>query len=85
MPWFDWYILVGLGGFFILLGLLGIFWGRHEEKSYYDAIATRPDVREFVEHLPWRPEPQALKVGGRIAIAVGVVLLLMGGAYWLWW
>jgi hypothetical protein len=85
MSWLDWYILVGLGGFFILLGILSILWGRSEEKSYYEAIAQRRDVREFLEHLPFRPEPHALKVGGRIAIAVGTACLIMGAIYWFLW
>jgi hypothetical protein len=85
MSWLDWYILVGLGGFFILLGILSIIWGRSEEKSYYEAIAQRRDVREFLEHLPFRPEPHALKVGGRIAIAVGIVCLIFGAIYWFLW
>ncbi len=85
MSWLDWYILVGLGGFFILLGILSIIWGRSEEKSYYEAIAQRRDVREFLEHLPFRPEPHALKVGGRIAITVGIVCLIFGAMYWFPW
>ena len=84
MRWFDWYTLLGLGGFFILLGIIGFAWGRHEESSYYDNIANRPDVREFLDHLPWRPEPHAIVVGGRICIAIGVFMLLFGGAFWLW-
>ncbi len=74
----DFWILVGLGGLFILLGLGAFLWGRSEEKSYYQAISTRADVREYVEHTPLRPEAGALKVGGFITVAIGLVLLVMG-------
>jgi hypothetical protein len=84
VPWFDWYTLVGMGAFFILLGTIGIFWGRHEEQSYYDNIANRPDVREFLDHMPWRPEPHAIIIGGRICIIVGIFLLIFGAVYWIW-
>jgi hypothetical protein len=68
-----------MGGVFILLGLAAIFWGKREEKSYYDTISTRADVREFVEHQPQRPEPGALKIGGWIAISIGLLMLAIGG------
>ncbi len=84
MPNGDSLILMGLGGIFILLGLAAIFWGRSEEKRYYDSLSTRPDAREFLEHLPLHPEPGALKIGGWIAIAIGLLMLVMGGAFWLW-
>ncbi len=84
MPHQDWVILMGLGGLFILLGLGAIIWGRREEKSYYDAISTRSDVREYVEHWPERPEPGALKVGGWIAITIGVLMLIAGGVLLIW-
>ena len=82
----DWLILMGIGGLFILLGIISIIWGRREEKSYYDSLSTstRPDVREFVERWPRRPEPGALKIGGWITIAVGVLMLALGGGFWLW-
>ncbi len=84
MPQTDLLILLVMGGLFILLGLVAIFWDRSEQKSYYSAIATRADVREYMEHSPGRPEFGALKIGGVIAIIVGLVLLIMGGAFWLW-
>jgi len=84
MPHIDCFIVMGVGGVFILLGLAAIFWGKGEEKGYYDSVATRPDVREYLEHLPQRPEPGALKIGGWIAIAIGLLMVAMGGAFWLW-
>ena len=78
------FILMSLGGVFTILGLAALFWGRREQKVYYDSIATRRDVREFMEHQPSRPEPGALKIGGWIAIAIGLIMLAMGGAFWLW-
>ncbi len=79
MPLHDWFILMGMGGLFILLGLGAIIWGRSEEKSYYDSLSTRPDVREFLEHRPQHPQPVALKIGGWIAMAIGLLMLAMGG------
>ena len=80
----DYFILMGIGGLFIFLGLAAIVWGRMEEKSYYDSLSTRTDVREYLEHLPQRPGLGALKVGGWIAIGVGLLMIIMGGAFLLW-
>jgi len=80
----GYFMLVVVGGVFIVLGLVGILWGRHEEKSYFDSIAARPgDQREFMNHWPERPQPGALRVGGWIAIAAGVVMLIVGLVNWL--
>lgn len=84
MPQRDWFILMGMGGLFILLGLAAIIWGRSEEKNYYNSLSTRSDTREFLEHWPHWPQFGALKIGGRIAIAIGVLMLVMGSAFWLW-
>ena len=84
MPQSDYFILMGLGGFFIVLGLAAIIWGKREEKGYFDSIATRTeDLREFMEHWPHRPQPGAIKVGGWIAIAIGVIVLVAGIVLWL--
>ena len=84
MPERDYLILMGMGGLFVILGIATIIWGKREEKDYYGAISGRPDVREFLEHEPERPEPGALKIGGRIAVAVGLLMVVIGGAFWIW-
>ena len=84
MPGGDYLILMGIGSLFILLGLGSVIWGRSEERRYYDSLFNRTDVREYLEHEPQRPEPGALKIGGWIAIAVGLLMIAMGGAFWLW-
>ncbi len=78
------FILMSMGGLFVILGLAALSWGRSEKKKYYNSISTRPDKREFLERYPERPEPGALKIGGWIALAIGVVLLIMSGCFWLW-
>ncbi len=80
----EWFVLIGLGGLFILLGLAAFIRGRIEERDYYDSISTRHDAREFLEHEPKRPEPGALKIGGWLAIAIGLLMLIMGGVFLLW-
>ena len=84
MPPKDCFILMGMGGSFILLGLVAIIWGRSEEQKYYDALTSHSDLREFVDHTPLRPEPGALKIGGWIAIAIGLIMLAIGGGFLLW-
>ncbi len=80
----DYVVFMILGGAFVVVGGLLYLWGRREEARYYNKLYTRPDVREFLERFPKHPEPIALKIGGRIALAVGVVMLALGGATWRW-
>ena len=84
MPQGDWFILMGLGGLFIILGVALVVGGKREEKGYYNSLSTRSDVREFLERTPEHPQLGALKIGGWLAIAVGVVMLAIGGGFWLW-
>ncbi|MBI2979534.1 MAG: hypothetical protein HYY41_01710 [Chloroflexi bacterium] len=84
MPQQDWLVLMGMGGGFILLGLIAIIWGGREEKGYYNSLSGHKDVREFMEHWPPRPQFGALKIGGRIAIIIGVLLLATGIILRLW-
>ena len=83
MPQVDSIVLMVMGGIFILLGIAAIIWGKKEEKNYYDNLSTRPDTREFVEHWPPRPQFGALKTGGWITIAVGLLMLIWGFVSWL--
>jgi len=84
MPGQQIIIIMGLAGLFILLGLVGIFWGRGEEKGYYDSLSGRGDQREFMEHWPRRPQLGAPQIGGRIALTVGLILLIIGIVFLLW-
>jgi len=79
----DWLILIGIGGGFIILGIIGVLWGRYEEKKYFEALAERRDVREFMSHWPERPQPGSLKIGGWIALAAGALMLVVGVILWL--
>jgi hypothetical protein len=71
-------ILMAAGGGFIILGIVALLWGRYEEKRLFDALAEKRDLREFsLKHVE-TPQPGALRIGGWIAVALGVVLLLIG-------
>ena len=84
MSYSDLLIMIIIGGIFLLLGIIGFIWGSREEGDYYSAISRRVDVREFMDRSPGRPEPNSLRVGGRICIAVGIVLLLVSLGFHLW-
>ena len=45
----DCFILIGIGGFFIFFALILFLWGKREEKSYYNSLITRIDLREYLE------------------------------------
>ncbi|MFC2014403.1 hypothetical protein ACFLUP_00210 [Chloroflexota bacterium] len=79
----DLSILLGMGGLFLLLGLGAIIWDRVERKKYYDSLAGRPDTREFLDGWPPRAQFGALKIGGWVAITIGILMLIMGAATWL--
>lgn len=72
----DRFIVIGVGALFIVLGIAAVIWGVKEEKAYYNGLAMKfGDMREFVERSPHHPQPLALKIGGWISIAVGVVMI----------
>jgi len=83
MPPVDWFILMGMGGLFLILGIALVVWGKREESGYYNSLSTRTDVRKFLERES-RPRFESLKVGGWLAITVGLVMIAMGSAFWLW-
>jgi len=84
MPQTDWFIPVVMGGAFVIIGIAVLFWSKKEGKSYYNSLSTHRDVREFLEHSPPRPEPTSLKIGGWLAIAIGLAMLALAAAFWLW-
>jgi len=84
MPQTDWFIPLVMGGAFVIIGIAVLFWGKKEGESYYNSLSAHTDVREFLEHSPLRPEPTSLKIGGWLAIAIGLVMLALAAALWLW-
>lgn len=83
LPGNDVLILMGVGGFFVILAVLVIIWGRVEENSYYKALSQRDDLREYISHWPPRLEAGALRVGGWITLSIGIILLAIGGYFWI--
>ena len=80
----EYIIPMGIGGFFVLLGIILVALGRGEARRYYDSLASRSDVREFMEHWPERPRVGSVKIGGWVSLAVGLVTIAISGALWLW-
>jgi uncharacterized membrane protein len=82
MPEGDWWVLAIVGAVFIVLGIVGFLWGRHEQKIVDEALTSRADVREFISHWPESPQPGALKIGGAIAAALGIIIMVIGLILW---
>ncbi len=73
-------VLLGMGGFFVLLGILFILGNKREKKKYYNSILlTRRDIQEIITREHERFWLHAWKIGGWISIIVGIVLLIIGG------
>ncbi|MFP3879989.1 MAG: hypothetical protein ACLFVA_03445 [Dehalococcoidia bacterium] len=76
--------ILGLGGFFLLLGTIFVIWNKREKERYYNSILlTRRDIKESLTHEPEWSWLSAWKIGGRISLVLGVVLLIAGGILWL--
>ena len=79
-----WVIPVAIGVAILLLGIGLIIWGVKEGSDYYDSLINGFDLREFFSRWPPRPEAGALITGGWIAIAVGIIIGVVGGLiFWL--
>jgi hypothetical protein len=84
MPQNELITLMIIGGVFTLLGLGALFWGKSEEKHYFETISSRQDTREFLEGWPRRPQFGSLQTGGWIAIVIGIIMIIVGGAFSIW-
>jgi hypothetical protein len=74
----DWYIFIIIGGVLVLLGVGAIIWGVMEEKKIFEALSKKPDLREFsLKHIE-SPQPGALKIGGWIAVGLGIIVIAAG-------
>jgi hypothetical protein len=74
----DWYIFIIIGGVLFVLGIGTIIWGVVEEKRIFEALAKKPDLREFsLKHIE-TPQPGALKIGGWIAVGIGLLVVAAG-------
>ena len=76
-------VILGMGGFFVLLGIIFILGNRREKRKYYNSILlTRRDIKETITHEHERFWLQAWRIGGWISLIVGIVLLIIGGILW---
>jgi hypothetical protein len=77
-------IILGMGGFFVFLGIIFILWNKREKQRYYNSILlTRRDIKETITHEHERFWLHAWQIGGRISLVVGIVLLIIGGILWI--
>jgi hypothetical protein len=79
----SWQAILGLGIFFLVLGLGFIGWDRREKKAYYDSLLDRKDLREYIERQPQRSWMNAWRTGGQISLILGLLLAIVGGVLWL--
>ncbi len=76
-------VILGMGGFFVLLGIIFILWNRREKNKYYNNILlTRRDIKETITREHERFWLHAWQIGGRISLIVGIVLLIIGVILW---
>ncbi|MBE9514794.1 MAG: hypothetical protein IMY79_01485 [Chloroflexi bacterium] len=84
MPSASYQAILGMGGFFVLLGIILIVWNKREREGYYNSILlTQKDIKESLTRDPDRPWLRAWEVGGKISLIIGVMLLIIGGILWL--
>lgn len=76
-------VVLALGGFFVLLGIVFILGNRREKRKYYNSVLlTQRDIKETITHEHERFWLQAWKIGGWISLVVGIVLLVIGVILW---
>jgi len=84
MTYPDSLILIVMGGVFVAVGAGIFFKGKIDEKKEYGTLTSRTDMKEFLEYSPEQSRAGAFKLGGRISIIVGLVMLGIAGGLRLW-
>ena len=79
----DSYIMIGIGGFFLLLSLFAFLFAGSEQRGINNALSHRTDLREFGAGGPLRMGPEAIRIGGRLLFTVGLVILIVGAIFLL--
>ncbi len=79
----DNFIVMGMGGFFLILALIAFLSARGEERGLNYGLSQRRDLREFLTRWPLHVEPGALRAGGWICLAIGLLLIMLGGLFLL--
>ena len=72
-------IIMGMGGFFLILALIFFLWASGEERGLNYGLSQRRDLREFLTRWPMRVEPGALRIGGWLTGVIGLLLIIIGG------
>jgi len=73
----DFFIMMAMGGVFLVLGIASFVRGKSSEKHHYEP-SPGTDAKGYLES-DVEPRSESFKVGGWISIAVGLLLLVMGG------
>jgi hypothetical protein len=77
----HWIILLILGGAVIAFGGIFFVWAYLERRSDIDTLAhneTNQDVKDLLDEGRISMGPKSLRVGGWLAVLVGVFLLILG-------
>lgn len=80
----DCFIMIGIGGFLLLIAPVFFVWARRQESGLDRGLMHRRDLREYITRWPPRIDPLPLHVGGWLCIALGVGLVALGGALLIW-
>ena len=82
----HWIILLILGGALIAFGGIFFVWAYLERRSDIDILAhneTNQDVKDLLDEGRISMGPKSLKIGGWLAVTVGVFLLILGTVLWI--
>ncbi len=74
------WIMMGIGGFFLILSIICFGEARNEDKRLNNSLIQRMDVQEFVLG-PIHIESAALRWGGGVLLILAAILIIMGIVY----
>jgi hypothetical protein len=77
----DALITIGVGCFFILLGIISFLWAAGEEKGMKNVLSQRTDMKDFINGWPIRVGPGSSRITGSICIVIGTAALVLGAIF----